>query len=138
MREGPSILVRRLTNAWLNSCRVRKYYHCCGLAYCLRHSKVFFSSLKTDQFNVIAVDMFLKVQLSWNVIIPPETPDATIIIRLLDDISLRKAMRDLGYILAVTTMDSIGKGKGGLLGCLYISHLQVLQGRNPRGSGSGY
>ncbi|KAK6911410.1 hypothetical protein RJ641_023503 [Dillenia turbinata] len=75
---------------------------------------------KRDVGHLISgfLDMFLKVQLSWNVIIPPEALDAkglmlqrAIIIRLLDDISLRKATRDLGYILAVTTLDSIGEGK---------------------------
>ncbi|KAK9289219.1 hypothetical protein L1049_017693 [Liquidambar formosana] len=62
--------------------------------------------------------MFLKVQLPWNVIIPAENLDAkglmlqrSIIIRLLDDFSSKKATKDLGYFLAVTTLESIGEGK---------------------------
>jgi DNA-directed RNA polymerase-4/5 subunit 7 len=62
--------------------------------------------------------MFLKVQLPWNVIIPPENLDAeglklqsSIIIRLLGDFAARKASKDLGYYLAVTTLESIGEGR---------------------------
>lgn len=62
--------------------------------------------------------MFLKARLSWNVIIPAENlaPDGlslqkAIIIRLLDDFAAKKAMRDLGYFLAVTTLERIGEGK---------------------------
>jgi len=62
--------------------------------------------------------MFLKVQLPWNVIIPAESLDTkglmlqkSIIIRLLDDFSSKKATKDLGYFLAVTTLDHIGEGK---------------------------
>ncbi|GAV69605.1 SHS2_Rpb7-N domain-containing protein [Cephalotus follicularis] len=62
--------------------------------------------------------MFIKVQLPWNVIIPAEKLDVkglmlqrSIVIRLLDDFASRKATRDLGYYLAVTTLDSIGEGR---------------------------
>lgn len=62
--------------------------------------------------------MFLKAQLPWNVIIPPENLDAkglmlqrSIIMRLLDDFATRKATKDLGYFLAVTTLESIGEGR---------------------------
>ncbi|XP_038903799.1 DNA-directed RNA polymerase V subunit 7-like [Benincasa hispida] len=62
--------------------------------------------------------MFLKVQLPWNVIIPAENLDAkglmlqrSIIIRLLDEFATKKATKDLGYFLAVTTLENIGEGK---------------------------
>lgn len=62
--------------------------------------------------------MFLKVQLPWNVIIPAENLDVkglllqrSIIIRLLEDFAARKATKDLGYYLAVTTLESIGEGR---------------------------
>ncbi|XP_061371216.1 DNA-directed RNA polymerase V subunit 7 isoform X2 [Gastrolobium bilobum] len=62
--------------------------------------------------------MFLKVKLSWNVIIAAENlqPDGlmlqrAIIIRLLNDFSVKKATKDLGYFLAVTTLERIGEGK---------------------------
>ncbi|XP_030459761.1 DNA-directed RNA polymerase V subunit 7-like [Syzygium oleosum] len=62
--------------------------------------------------------MFLKVQLPWNVIISVEDLDAkglmlqrSIVIRLLDDFACKKATKDLGYFLAVTTLDSVGEGK---------------------------
>ncbi|XP_052206907.1 uncharacterized protein LOC127811239 [Diospyros lotus] len=62
--------------------------------------------------------MFLKVQLPWNVIIPAENLDRkglmlqrSIITRLLDEFSAKKATKDLGYFLAVTTLDNIGEGK---------------------------
>lgn len=62
--------------------------------------------------------MFLKVKLPWNVVIPAENLDAkglmlqrSIVIRLLDDFASKKATKDLGYYLAVTTLESIGEGK---------------------------
>lgn len=62
--------------------------------------------------------MYLQSQLSWNVIIPPENLEPNglalqkaIIIRLMDDFAAKKAMKDLGYFLAVTTLDKIGEGK---------------------------
>ncbi|KDP35754.1 hypothetical protein JCGZ_10526 [Jatropha curcas] len=62
--------------------------------------------------------MFIKVQLPWNVIIPAENLDAkglmlqrSIIIRLLEDFAIKKATKDLGYYLAVTTLEKIGEGK---------------------------
>ncbi|KAL5554394.1 hypothetical protein UlMin_041795 [Ulmus minor] len=62
--------------------------------------------------------MYLKVQLPWNVVIPPESLDAqglmvqrAIVIRLMDEFSTKRATKDLGYLLAVTTLDSIGEGR---------------------------
>jgi len=62
--------------------------------------------------------MFLKAQLPWNVIIPAENLDVkglalqkSIIIRLLDAFSSKKATKDLGYFLAVTTLEKIGEGR---------------------------
>lgn len=62
--------------------------------------------------------MFLKVQLTWNVVIPAENLDVkglmlqkAIIIRLLDDFSSKKATKDLGYFVILTNLDKIGEGK---------------------------
>ncbi|KAH7573312.1 hypothetical protein JRO89_XS03G0114800 [Xanthoceras sorbifolium] len=62
--------------------------------------------------------MFLKIQLSWNVVIPAESLESnglmlqrSMILRLLDDFASKKASKDLGYYLAVTTLDNIGEGK---------------------------
>ncbi|XP_025983053.1 DNA-directed RNA polymerase V subunit 7-like isoform X1 [Glycine max] len=62
--------------------------------------------------------MFLKVQLHWNVIIAAENlqPEGlmlhrAIIVRLLSDFAVKKATKDLGYFLAVTTLEKIGEGK---------------------------
>ncbi|KAJ1409426.1 RNA polymerase Rpb7, N-terminal [Sesbania bispinosa] len=62
--------------------------------------------------------MFLKVQLPWNVIITAENlqPGSlmlqrAILIRLLSDFAVKKATKDLGYYLAVTTLEKIGEGK---------------------------
>lgn len=61
--------------------------------------------------------MFLKTQLSWNVLVPAENLDAeglllqrAILTRLLDDFAGKKAFKDLGYFIAVTTLDRIGQG----------------------------
>ncbi|WCJ18803.1 DNA-directed RNA polymerase V subunit 7 [Euphorbia peplus] len=62
--------------------------------------------------------MFLKVQLLWNVIIPAENLDAkglmlqrSIIVRLLEEFAAKKATKDLGYLVAVTTLEKMGEGK---------------------------
>ncbi|KAJ4709047.1 DNA-directed RNA polymerase II subunit RPB7 [Melia azedarach] len=62
--------------------------------------------------------MFLKVKLPWNVVIPAENLDPkglilqrSIVLHLLDDFACRKATKDLGYFLAVMTLESIGEGK---------------------------
>ena len=62
--------------------------------------------------------MFLKVQLPSNVIIAAENlqPESlmlqrAIIIRLLSDFAAKKAAKDLGYFLAVTSLEKIGEGK---------------------------
>ncbi|KAH6808962.1 RNA polymerase Rpb7-like [Perilla frutescens var. frutescens] len=61
--------------------------------------------------------MFLQTQLSWNVLVPAENIDAeglmlqkAILIRLLDEFATKKAFKDLGYFMAVTTLDHIGEG----------------------------
>ncbi|KAH9624781.1 hypothetical protein KSS87_014792 [Heliosperma pusillum] len=62
--------------------------------------------------------MFLKVQLSWNVIIPAENMNVkglllqrAIIVRLMEEFAVKKATKDLGYLLAVTTLDKVGEGR---------------------------
>ncbi|CAN8232108.1 unnamed protein product [Cochlearia groenlandica] len=62
--------------------------------------------------------MFIKVKLPWNVMISAENMDAkalmlkrAIIIQLLDAFSSKKATEELGYYMAVTTLDKIGEGK---------------------------
>src|ERR1044072_2127401 len=62
--------------------------------------------------------MFLKVQLSWNVIIAAENLQKgslmlqrAILLRLLSVFAVKKATKDLGYFTAVTTLDKIGEGK---------------------------
>ncbi|KAG5618829.1 hypothetical protein H5410_018653 [Solanum commersonii] len=62
--------------------------------------------------------MYLKSQLSWNVIIPAENLDVeglmlqkAIVIRLLDDFASKKASKNLGYFMALTTLERIGEGK---------------------------
>ncbi|KAB2625524.1 DNA-directed RNA polymerase V subunit 7-like [Pyrus ussuriensis x Pyrus communis] len=62
--------------------------------------------------------MFLKVQLPWNVVIPAESLDMkglmlqkSIVVRLLEDFASRKATKDQGYYLALTTLESVGEGK---------------------------
>ncbi|XP_010461914.1 PREDICTED: DNA-directed RNA polymerase V subunit 7-like isoform X1 [Camelina sativa] len=62
--------------------------------------------------------MFLKVQLPWNVMIPAENMDAkglilkrAILVQLLDAFASKKATKELGYYVAVTTLDKIGEGK---------------------------
>ncbi|KAJ6911161.1 hypothetical protein NC652_021713 [Populus alba x Populus x berolinensis] len=71
-----------------------------------------------DVKKVYSKRMFLKVQLPWNVIIPAENLDAkglmlqrSIVVRLLDDFAKKRATKDLGYYLAVSTLESIGEGK---------------------------
>ncbi|KAG8370333.1 hypothetical protein BUALT_Bualt14G0105900 [Buddleja alternifolia] len=62
--------------------------------------------------------MFLKSQLSWNVVIPAENLDSeglmlqkAILIHLLEDFSAKKASKEIGYFMAITTLDRIGEGK---------------------------
>ncbi|KAL3506041.1 hypothetical protein ACH5RR_031423 [Cinchona calisaya] len=61
--------------------------------------------------------MFLKSQLSWNISIPPEELhlDAlklrkSIYVRLLAEFAEKKATEELGYFIAVTTVDKVGEG----------------------------
>ncbi|KAI3504213.1 hypothetical protein L1887_32758 [Cichorium endivia] len=76
------------------------------------------NSSKKSRTKKRSSKMFLKVQLNWNVVIPAESLDIkglmlqkAILIRLLDDFAAKKATKDLGYLLAVTTLDKIGEGK---------------------------
>ncbi|CAF2230518.1 hypothetical protein BRARA_H00774 [Brassica rapa] len=62
--------------------------------------------------------MFLKVELPWNVMIPAENMDAkglmlkrTILIQLLEAFASKRATKELGYYLTVTSLDKIGEGK---------------------------
>ncbi|XP_074284860.1 DNA-directed RNA polymerase V subunit 7-like [Silene latifolia] len=62
--------------------------------------------------------MFLKVQLPWNVTIPAEQLDEkglvlqrAITLQLMDDFATKKATKELGYLLAVSTLDDIGEGR---------------------------
>ncbi|KAG2315131.1 hypothetical protein Bca4012_065924 [Brassica carinata] len=62
--------------------------------------------------------MFLKVELPWNVMIPAESMDAkglmlkrTILIQLLEAFASKRATKELGYYLTVTSLDKIGEGK---------------------------
>ncbi|KAI3469692.1 hypothetical protein Pfo_026355 [Paulownia fortunei] len=62
--------------------------------------------------------MYLKSKLSWNVVLPAENLDTkgltlqkAIITRLMADFAAKKASKDLGYFLALTTVGSIGEGK---------------------------
>ncbi|KAJ0034249.1 hypothetical protein Pint_24703 [Pistacia integerrima] len=57
--------------------------------------------------------MFLKVKLQWNVVIPAENLDAKglMLQKSIGRFSCKKATKDLGYYLAVTTLESIGQGR---------------------------
>ncbi|KAJ4881225.1 DNA-directed RNA polymerase V subunit 7 [Raphanus sativus] len=62
--------------------------------------------------------MFLKVELPWNVMIPAENMDAkglmlkrTILVQLLEAFASKRATKELGYYLTVTSLDKIGEGK---------------------------
>ncbi|KAH0696986.1 hypothetical protein KY290_014414 [Solanum tuberosum] len=62
--------------------------------------------------------MYVKSQLSWNVIIPAENLDVeglmlqkAIVIRLMDDFASKKASKNLGYFMALTSLERIGEGK---------------------------
>ncbi|XP_060194236.1 DNA-directed RNA polymerase V subunit 7-like isoform X2 [Lycium barbarum] len=62
--------------------------------------------------------MYLESQLSWNVIIPAENLNVeglmlqkAIVVRLLEDFASKKASKNLGYFMAVTTLEKIGEGR---------------------------
>ncbi|KAF6175049.1 hypothetical protein GIB67_039597 [Kingdonia uniflora] len=62
--------------------------------------------------------MFLKVQLPWNVVISPKNLDGkglllqrSIIVQLMEEFANRKATKDYGYHIAVTTLMKIGEAK---------------------------
>ncbi|KAK4710999.1 hypothetical protein R3W88_005512 [Solanum pinnatisectum] len=62
--------------------------------------------------------MYVKSQLSWNVIIPAENLDVeglmlqkAIVIRLMNDFASMKASKNLGYFMALTSLERIGEGK---------------------------
>lgn len=115
--------------------KIRFFFYLCNVDYSLPQNGLFscwfqlnshlsnFSELYFSQFSFpagkknIKFDMYLKVQQPWNVIIPAEKLEAKglmlqreIIIKLMDDFSEKKATKDLGYFLAVTTLDNIGEG----------------------------
>ncbi|KAE8684333.1 DNA-directed RNA polymerase V subunit 7 [Hibiscus syriacus] len=87
--------------------------------------------------------MFLKVQMPWNVIIPADSLDPkglmlkkAIVIRLMDEFATKKATKDLGYFVAVTTLETIGEGRvrqntgDVLFPCgpvqnIYLSHIKM-------------
>ncbi|KAK7285234.1 hypothetical protein RJT34_19998 [Clitoria ternatea] len=78
-------------------------------------SHKFLAKIQEEGTNIT---MFLKVQLPWNVIIAAEDlkPESlmlqrAIVICLLRDFAVKKATKDLGYFLAVTTLEKIGEGK---------------------------
>lgn len=69
-------------------------------------------------WQVVSRKMYLKSKLSWNVVIPAESLDGgslmlqkAIITRLMTDYAAKKASKDLGYFLALTTVENIGEGK---------------------------
>ncbi|KAJ4969290.1 hypothetical protein NE237_015991 [Protea cynaroides] len=71
-----------------------------------------------ESFRVPGNRMYLEVKMNWNVVISPENLDGkglmlqrAIILRLLEDFSTKKATKDHGYFLALTTLDRIGEGK---------------------------
>ncbi|CAI0400197.1 unnamed protein product [Linum tenue] len=62
--------------------------------------------------------MYLQVKLPWNVIIAPENLDIkgvllqrAILVKVLEEFASRRAHKDLGYHIAVTSLESIGDGK---------------------------
>ncbi|KAJ6816121.1 DNA-directed RNA polymerase V subunit 7 [Iris pallida] len=62
--------------------------------------------------------VFLEVELPWNVLLPPDQLNTqglllhkAIILRLLQDIASRKAAKEHGYYIAVTSLNKIGEGK---------------------------
>ncbi|XP_060194235.1 DNA-directed RNA polymerase V subunit 7-like isoform X1 [Lycium barbarum] len=68
--------------------------------------------------QVRSSEMYLESQLSWNVIIPAENLNVeglmlqkAIVVRLLEDFASKKASKNLGYFMAVTTLEKIGEGR---------------------------
>ncbi|XP_051130425.1 DNA-directed RNA polymerase V subunit 7-like [Andrographis paniculata] len=62
--------------------------------------------------------MYIKSKLSWNVVLPAGNLNVeglmlqkAIITRLTADFAAKKATKDLGYFLAVTTVGRIGEGR---------------------------
>ncbi|KAM0924391.1 hypothetical protein ACQ4PT_004891 [Festuca glaucescens] len=62
--------------------------------------------------------VFLQAEMSWNVLIPADqlSPEGlllrkSIIVRLLEDITNRKASKDHGYYIAVNELKAISEGK---------------------------
>ncbi|KAL6189532.1 hypothetical protein ACLB2K_040920 [Fragaria x ananassa] len=61
--------------------------------------------------------MSLKAELRWSVVLPPKSLNkdgvklqTEVSRRLLDDFNTERATKDLGYFLAVTTVETIGEG----------------------------
>ncbi|KAJ4887155.1 DNA-directed RNA polymerase IV subunit 7 [Raphanus sativus] len=62
--------------------------------------------------------MFIKVKLPWNVIIPAEAMDpnghmiqTAVLTRLLDAFASKKATKDVGYFIALKSLEEIGEGR---------------------------
>ncbi|KAL1806470.1 hypothetical protein ACET3Z_029538 [Daucus carota] len=73
--------------------------------------------IRSLDISVGVTKMFLKAQLQWNVVVPAEKLDKglslkkEIVVRLLDTFAATKATSSLGYLLAVTTLENLEKGK---------------------------
>ncbi|VAH14810.1 unnamed protein product [Triticum turgidum subsp. durum] len=66
--------------------------------------------------------VFLQEEMSWNVLISPDqlSPKGlllrkSIIVRLLEDVTNRKASKEHGYYIAVNELKTISEGKGEIL-----------------------
>ncbi|KAG0464469.1 hypothetical protein HPP92_020111 [Vanilla planifolia] len=62
--------------------------------------------------------VFLEVEMQGNVVVPPDQLDPKglllrkgIVLRLLEDIASRKASKEHGYYIAVTTLNSVSEGR---------------------------
>ncbi|PKU72528.1 DNA-directed RNA polymerase V subunit 7 [Dendrobium catenatum] len=62
--------------------------------------------------------VFLEIEMKGNVVVPPDQLDSKglllrkgIILRLLDDIACKKASKEHGYYVAVTTLNYVAEGQ---------------------------
>ncbi|XP_010488325.1 PREDICTED: DNA-directed RNA polymerase IV subunit 7-like [Camelina sativa] len=61
--------------------------------------------------------MFIKVKLPWDVLVPAEDMDTSlmlkraIVVRLLDAFVSKKATKKLGYFITPTILETVGEGK---------------------------
>ncbi|PKA52097.1 DNA-directed RNA polymerase II subunit RPB7 [Apostasia shenzhenica] len=86
------------------------FYQLLGLRFTLFHLLLTHISIKGM--------VFLEVEMKGNVVVPPDQLDPKglllrkgIILRLLEDIASRKASKDHGYYIAVTSLNSIAEGQ---------------------------